>query len=178
MMEEAVRLDPLSSAMNHFLGNVYIFNERYDDVIRQADKLLEMDPNLRSAIELKGWATGFKENWEEALKLFEEVYRLTGHPLKGLMPMGFAYGMLGQKEEAMECIRKIEQRQLEDPNSVVDNDLSAIWFTLGDYDKMFYHIEQAIEKRTAPIAFFLEYPLFKKIKSDPRFKEVREKAGL
>src|SRR6187549_511392 len=56
LMEEAVRLDPLSTAMNHFLGNVYIFNERYDDGIRQADKLLEIDPNMRSAIELKGWA--------------------------------------------------------------------------------------------------------------------------
>ena len=178
LMEEAVRLDPLSTAMNHFLGNVYIFNERYDDGIRQADKLLEIDPNMRSAIELKGWATGFKKNWEEAIILFKEVYRLTGHPLKGLMPMGFAYGMAGKKEEAMECMRKIEQRQIEDPNSVVYTDLSAISFAVGDYDKMFSYAEKAIEKRTAPVVFFLEYPLFQKIKTDPRFEEVRKKAGL
>src|SRR5215203_4476442 len=178
LMEEGVRLDPLSTSMNHFLGNVYIFNERYDDAIRQAEKLLEMDPNMRSAVELKGWAIGFKENWEEALKLFEEVHRLTGHPLKGLMPLGFAYGMLGKKEKALECIRKIGQRQLEDPNSVVDNDLAAVWFTLGDYDKMFFHIDKAIEKRTAPVVFFLEYPLLNRIKTDPRFEEIRKKAGL
>jgi TolB-like protein/tetratricopeptide (TPR) repeat protein len=178
LMEEALRLDPLSTSVNYFLGNVYIFNEQYDDAIQQAEKLLEIDPTMRSAIELKGWAMGFKNDWQEALELFKEVHHLTGHPLKGLMPMGFAYGMLGQAENALECIKKIEQRQLEDSNSVVDNDLAAVWFTLNNYDKTFYHIEQVIEKRTTPVVFFLEYPLFNKIRNDPRYKEIREKAGL
>ena len=178
LMEKAVQLDPLATGTNLFLGNVYIFNERYDDAIHQAEKLLEIDPNMRSAIELKGWALGFKGNWEEASELFKEVYRLTGHPLKGLLPLGFAYAMLGKKEEALECIRKIEQRQLEDPNSVLDTDLSGLWFALEDYDKAFYHMEKAIEKRTAPVIFFLEYPAFKKVKSDPRYAEMRKKAGL
>jgi TolB-like protein/tetratricopeptide (TPR) repeat protein len=178
LMEEALRLDPLSTSVNYFLGNVYIFNEQYDDAIQQAEKLLEIDPTMRSAIELKGWAMGFKNDWQEALELFKEVHRLTGHPLKGLMPMGFAYGMLGQTENALECIKKIEQRQLEDPNSVVDNDLAAVWFTLNNYDKTFYHIEQVIEKRTTPVVFFLEYPLFNKIRNDPRYEEIRKKAGL
>jgi adenylate cyclase len=178
MMEEAVRLDPLSTSVNYFLGNVYLFTEQYDKGIQQADKLLELDSTMRSAIELKGWGIGLKGDWEEALKLFKEVHRLTGHPLKGLMPMGYAHAMLGQREEALECIRKMEQRQVEDPDSVVEADLVGIWFALGDYDKVFYHIEKAIEKRTAPVAFFLEYPPFKKLKSDPRFEEMRRKAGL
>ena len=93
LMEEAVRLDPLSTAMNNFLGNVYVFNERYDDAIRQADKLLEMDPTMRTAIELKGWGYGFRNDWREALELFKEVHRLTGHPLKGLMPMRFSIAL-------------------------------------------------------------------------------------
>jgi TolB-like protein/Tfp pilus assembly protein PilF len=178
LMEEAVRLDPLSTLSNNFLGNVYLFSERYDDVIKQADKLLEMDPEMRSAIELKGWGTGLKGDWEEALKLFKEVHRLTGHPLMGLMPMGYAYGMLGRKEEAMECVRKIEQRQKEDPNAVVDADLVGVWFGLGDFDKAFYHIDKVIEYRTAPIGFFLSYPPFKKLRADPRFADMKKKAGL
>jgi adenylate cyclase len=178
LMEEAVKLDPLSTMLNSFLGNIYIFNERYDDVIKQADKLLEMDPNMRSAVELKGWAFGMSGNWEEALKFFKEVHRLTGHPLKGLMPMGYAYGMLGYKEEALECIRKIEQRAMEDTDAVVDSDIMGVWFALGNYDKVFYYIERVIEKRTAPIGYFLEYPPFKKLKLDPRFNEMRRKAGL
>ena len=177
-MEQVIKLDPLSLALNHFLGSIYLFNERYDDAIRQADKLLEMDPYMRSAIELKGWAIGIPGNWNEALPYFKEVYRLTGHPLKGLLPLGYAYAMLGEKEKAIECINKLEQRARENPEDVIDSDLVGIWFALEDYDKVFYYIERSIDKRMGPIGFFLEYPVFKKLKLDPRFKEVRKKAGL
>ena len=177
-MQEAIKLDPLSIVLNYFLGNVYIFNERYEEAIRQADKLLDMDPNMRSAIELKGWAIGLSGNWKGALPLFEDVYRLTGHPLKGLLPLGFAYAMLGEKEKAMECIHKMEQRTKEDPEAVIDSDFVGVWYALGDYDKVFYYIERSIEKRMGPIGFFLEYPTFKKLKSDPRFDEMKQKAGL
>jgi len=177
-MQEAIKIDPLSVVLNYFLGNVYLFNERYDDAIRQADKLLEMDPNMRSAIELKGWAIGISGHWDAALPLFKEVHRLTGHPLKGLLPMGYAFGMLGEKEKAIDCINKLEQRAKENPDDVIDSDLVGIWHALGNYDKVFYYIERSIEKRMGPIGFFLEYPVFKNIKADPRFEEIRKKAGL
>lgn len=178
IMEEAITLDPLSPTINHFLGTVYIFAERYDDAIKQANKLLEIDPQMRVSVELKGWATGLKGDWQAAIKLFEEVHRLTGHPLKGLMPLGFAYAKSGLPEKAMECIRKMERRQAEEPESVIDADLAAVWHALGDIDKTFYYIDQCVEKRIAPVTFFLEYPVFKELKNDPRYMEMRIKNGL
>jgi tetratricopeptide (TPR) repeat protein len=133
---------------------------------------------MRSAIEMKGWAIGLGGNWEEALLLFIEVHRLTGHPLKGLLPMGYAYAMLGRREDAFECIGKMEQREREDPNEIIDTDLVGIYCALEDYDKVFFHLDKAIEKRMAPIGFFLEYPPFKKLKEDPRLAERKRKAGL
>lgn len=172
-LERAVELDPLSPMMNQYLGNMYLFAERYDDAIRQADKLLDIDPQMRISIELKGWATGMKGDWPGALQLFEEVYRLTNHPLKGLMGLGYAYAKLGESEKALDCIRKIEQRHIEDPDSVVDGDLVAVWMALGNMDKVFYHIHQCIKKRTAPVNFFLEYPPFNALRDDPRYLELK-----
>jgi TolB-like protein/Tfp pilus assembly protein PilF len=172
IMEEAVRLDPLSPIMNNQLGNVYVFAERYDDAIRQADKLLEINPQMRSSIELKGWATGMRGDWQSALKLFEEVHRLTNHPLKGLMGLGYSHAMVGNIDKAMECIHKLEQRHIEEPDSVVDGDLVAVWLAVGNFDKVFYHIHQCIEKRTSPINFFLQYPPFKVLRNDPRYHEL------
>jgi TolB-like protein/Tfp pilus assembly protein PilF len=178
IMQEAVQLDPLSINMNQVLGNVYIFAGRFEDTIRIANNLIEVDPKNRSAIELKGWAVGLKGDWEAAKKLFMEVHKLTGHPLKGLSPLGFAYGMLGEREKALECISKIEQRHAEDPDVVIDGDLSGIWFSLGDLEKTFYYIEQCVEKRVAPITFYLEYPVYKDLKNDQRYIELRTKIGL
>jgi adenylate cyclase len=178
IMEEAVEIDPLSPVINHYLGNAYLFNERYDDAIRQAEKVLEMHPQMRICIELKGWATGLKGDWEQALKLFQEVHRLTNHPLKGLSGVGFAYAKLGQQEKAMECIRKIEQRQIEEPDAVVDGDLMGIWFALGNMDKVFYYMNRYVERRIAPITYFLQYPAFKKLREDPRYQELKKKIGV
>lgn len=174
LMEHAVELDPLSPIMNNFLGNTYVFSARYNDAIRQADKLLEMNPQMRAAIELKAWAIGMSGDWKKALELFEEVHKLTNHPLKGLMGVGYASAKLGMSEKALECVAKIEQRQSEDPEAVVDADLVGIWFALGDMDKVFYHIKQCVEKRTVPVGFFLEYPPFEGLKKDPRYLALKE----
>jgi len=103
------------------------------------------------------------------------VHRLTNHPLKGLMGLGYAYARLGEHEKAMECIHKLEQRQTIEPDSVVDTDIAAIWFALDDYDKTFYYINQCFEKRIAPVNYFLAYPVFKSLRQDPRYIELKEK---
>jgi adenylate cyclase len=175
ILEEGVRIDPLSTILNQFLGNAYIFAERYDDAIQKADMLLEMNPEMRISIELKAWATGMKGDWKKSLKLFEEVHRLTNHPLKGLMGVGYAYAMLGETEKALECVKKLEHRQREDPNTVIDADLVAIWYALGNMDKVFYHISQCVEKRTAPVDYFLQYPVFKELAKDPRYEELKSR---
>lgn len=178
LLQEAERRDPLSPIVLQTLGNMYIFSEKYDDAIRQADKLLEVYPKMRTCIEMKGFALGMKGEWEEALKMFEEVHRLTNHPLKGLMGMGVAYGRLGMREKAMEIIGKLEQRQKEEPDSIIDADLASVWFGLEDRDKTFFYLKKCIEQRMGPIGYFLEYPAFKELKNDPRYFELKRMMGI
>jgi len=178
ILEEAERLDPLSPIITQTLGNMYIFAGRFDDAIRQANKLLDINPQMRIGIEMKAWCAAMKGDWEGALKLFEEVHRLTNHPLKALMGMGYVYGMVGNREKAIECIRKMEQRQREEPDAVLDADLAAVWFGLGDYDKTFYYLNQCIDKRIGPVSYFLEYPAYKEIKKDPRYLLIKERIGV
>lgn len=177
-LEMAERKDPLSPVITKTLGNMYAFAERFDDAIRQADKLLEMDPKMRISIELKAWSIGMKGDWEAALPYFEEVQRLTNHPLKGWMGAGFAYAKLGMKDKAMEVIRKMEQRQAEDPGVVIDADISAVWFGLGNYDKTFYYLNQCVDKRMGPVSYFTEYPAYKEIKKDPRYAELKKRLNV
>ncbi len=177
-LEYAETLDPLSPVISQSLGNMYIFSERYDDAIRQADKLLEMEPRMRIAIEMKGWATGMKGDWETALRYFEEVQRLTNHPLKGWMGAGFTYARLGMKDKALEVIRKMEQREREEPGVVIDADIAAVWFGLGDYDKTFYYLNRCIDKRMGPVSYFTEYPPYRPIKSDPRYADLKKRMKI
>jgi hypothetical protein len=67
---------------------------------------------------------------------------------------------------------------IEEPESVIDGDLAGIFFSIGDLDKTFHHMEQCVEKRVAPITFYLEYPIYKELKNDPRYIDLRKKNGL
>jgi len=177
VMEEAQQLDPLSPIVLQSLGQSYIFTEQYDEAIRIADKILDIYPTMRASIELKAWAIGMKGNWTQALELFEEVHKLTNHPLKGLMGKGFALAKIGRRQEALDCIRKMEQRQKEEPDSVIDADIAAVWFALNDLDKTFFYINQCIDKRMAPVNYFLEFPAYNGIKDDPRYERVRQRTS-
>jgi adenylate cyclase len=178
MLEEAEKIDPLSPVISQTLGNMYLFAGRYDEAIVQADKMLDLNPTMRISIEMKGWATGMKGEWETALTFFKEVHRLTNHPLKGLIGLGFAYAHLGQEENALEVIRKMEQRQEQEPGSVIDPEIAAVWFALGNFDKAFYHIGRAVDKRVGPVSYFFEYPQYKAAKKDPRYKELLRRQGF
>ncbi len=177
IMEEAEQIDPLSPIVIQQLGITYMFADRYDEAIAQANKLLEMDPNMRAALESKAWAIGMKGDWKSALPLFEQFHRMTNHPLKGLMGLGFAYGQLGMRDQAMECVRKLEQRQVEEPEAVLDADLAAVWYSLGDLDKTFYYLNKTVDRRMAPANYYLQYPAYRGLKSDPRYQELMKRTA-
>jgi hypothetical protein len=101
---------------------------------------------MRLAIEAKGWCVGMKGDWQKALEFFKEVHRLANHPLKGIAPMGYAYGKLGEKQKAMEIIGRLEQRQKEEPDTAMDGDLLMVWWSLGDKEKTFQYVSSCINK--------------------------------
>lgn len=177
VLERAVQMDPISPNINHALTHSYLALERYDDVIRVADNMVALNPQMRAFIEVKGWATGMKVGWHKALDLFKEVHRLTNDPLKGISPMAYAYGKLGQVEEALECIKKIEQRGVVEPDTVVHGDLMIAWAGIGDKEKTIYHLCKALEKKMMPF-YFMGMPMMKGFHTHPEYAVLREKVGL
>ena len=118
-----------------------------------------------------------KGEFEEAITLFEEVHRLTNHPLKGLAPLGYAYAKTAQEEKALQCIEKMEQRLAQEPESVPEVDLAEVWWALGNRDKAFHYLSLAVDKRM-PIGFGFHSPLYDGMEDDPRMTELKQKMNL
>jgi len=176
-LEKALIRDPLSIMLIDALAEKYLYARRLDDAILQVEKLLELDPKMRHALEIKGYCLGLKNGWQESIKIFEEVHRLTGHPLKGLTPLAFAYGKTGEVEKVTECIAKTEQRRLADPDEVVEADLATMWLALGDKDKAFQFLSQAVDKHM-PVLYAYYSPLFDGFVEDPRLAEIKRRMNL
>ena len=175
VLEKALEIDPLSPVINNYLGEAYAMAEHYDKAYHIAEKQLEINPKMRLAIEMKGWSVGMKGDWKKALEFFQEVHQLANHPLKSLAPLGYAHARLGQKEKALECISKLEQRQREEPELAMDGDLLMVWWALGDKEKTFQYINSCINKNLNTIYYYLEYPMMIGIKEDPRVMELLQK---
>jgi len=178
IMEQALQLDPLSPIVAQYLADAYLNNGRPDDALQQVERLLDLYPNMRVALEAKGWCLGLKGNWKMAAKIFEDVHRLIQHPLKGLTPLGYAYAQAGEPEKALECIRKIEQRQNEEKGTVLDIDLAMIWWSLNEKDEAFYYLFQCVEKRMGVVAILIDHPMFKEAAYDPRYQLLKQKLNL
>jgi TolB-like protein/Flp pilus assembly protein TadD len=178
IMEKALESDPISPMVNLYLADAYLNAGRADDALKQLDRLLDMYPNMRVALECKGWCTGMKGDWKKATRIFEEVHLLIKNPLKGLAPLGSAYGYCGETEKALECIRKIEQRQVEEPETVLDIDLAMIWWSLKEKDKTFYHLFKCVEKRMGVVAILIDHPMFKGLSEDSRYELLKESLNL
>ena len=179
IMEKAFRADPLSLKVNKTLADAYLYVGRPDDALKQVELLLDLHPQMNVVLELKGWCTGVKGDWKKAAEIFEEAHRvMKKHPLKGLFPLGCAYAKSGETEKALECIRKIEQWQIEEPGLVLDADLAMIWMSLGEKDKGFHHLLQCVEKRMGPVAMIIEHHMFHVPHDDPRYKLLQEKLNL
>ena len=170
-----MEIDPLSTVINNYLGEAYMMAGRYDDAYHMAEKQLEINPKMRVAIEMKGWATGMKGDWEKAVELFKEVHQLANHPLKNLGPLGHAYGRLGQKEKAMEVIDKLEQRQQQEPDMVLDGDKLMVWWSLQDKEKTIHHLRNCIDKGLYSMYYYVEYPMMNGMKGLPEIRELLEK---
>lgn len=178
VLEKALQYDPLSSFLADALCEKYFLVRRYDDAIQQADKILELDPQMRHTLEVKGFCIGMKGDWDAAIKIFEEVHRLTNHPLKGLSPLAYAYAKTGQRKKALECIQKIGQRPIEEPGSIVDADLAFIWWALGDSDRSFDHLFKSLDKRIPVVPYILYTPLYDGVENDPRVPELKRRMNL
>lgn len=178
IMEKALELDPISPIVNQYLADAYLNAGRTDDALKQIERSLELYPNMRVAMEAKGWCIGIQGDWKKAVEIFEEIHRLIKHPLKGLAPLGCAYARSGAGEKALECISKIEQRQLQEPGIVLDIDLAMIWWSLGEQDKAFHHLFQCVEKKMGVVAILIDHPMFKGLPDDPRYQLLKEKLNL
>lgn len=179
IMEQAYQVDPLSPIVNKTLVDAYNNAERADDALKQTERMLEIYPHMLVAHELKGWSIGMAGDWKKAAEIFEENHRtFVKDPLKGLFSMGCAYGHAGEVDKTLECIRKTEQRQAEEPAMVLDADLAMMWLSLGELDKGFHYLFQCVDKRMGPVAMIMNHPMFKMPTDDVRYQLLKEKLKL
>jgi tetratricopeptide (TPR) repeat protein len=87
--------------------------------------------------------------------------------------IGQVSALSGDRAGALEALRKLQQRSYVSPWLV-----SIVYAELGDRDRAFLWLEKAYEGREHDLAFSNVWPMFDKLRSDPRFQDLMRRIGL
>ena len=150
----------------------------YDEALAQFDRVLELDPEFRSALEGKGWTHLHRGHLEDAIDTFVRVRDLTPHPKGGITPLAYALGLAGRESEAAELVAILEEREREEPDVALDLDLATIFSGLGREEEALERLRRAGEKRIGSLVFLRSWPAWERLRQISGFEEFMEEYRL
>ena len=164
----AESLDPLSPRTTWMVAVVLFYARRYDEAIDQAKRTLEIDPTYDWAYQTLAQCYEEKGKFDEAIRLYLRAGRSSGN-------LGHAYAMAGRTTEARHLLAELEKRYGE--TGLQAAGIAMVYSGLGDRDRAFKWLETAYKDRrwlgTLKVA-----PVWDRLRSDPRFAQLLQKAGL
>jgi TolB-like protein/Tfp pilus assembly protein PilF len=175
-MERARELDPLSLPINTNLGFCHYFARQYDRAIGQFHKALEMEPTFTEAHRGLGLCYAETGAFGKALGALRKARSHSPSSLEVVAHVGYAHALAGKGDEARKVLRELEEAAARRYVSCYDR--AGIHAALGELDPAFALLEQACGERSYALAWVHVDPCLDRLRPDPRFAEVLQRAGL
>jgi TolB-like protein/class 3 adenylate cyclase len=174
--KKGLDLDPLSIEMIFFMGVAYIWTLELEKALPYFNRVLDMVPNHRAAWEYKGWIAFIKEEYEEAIAIFEKLEPAIGYRLHRSACLGSVYFKQGKKEKAEACLQELLKSE-EQQSVSFSLDLATLYTCFGNFDKAFYYLEKAIKNKLGDSMMCRSDIFLAPLRTDPRFAKMEVLIG-
>jgi TolB-like protein/DNA-binding winged helix-turn-helix (wHTH) protein/Tfp pilus assembly protein PilF len=175
-IEEARRardLSPLSAVINVELAGALVRARRYDEGMRQAQQALAIDPRSARAYTVVAMAHEGQGDRAKAVAALEAAATVAGR--LGSAWLGYFYGTVGRRDEALAILAALEERSRN--QYVSPQHFAVVHLGLGNDDQAFALLEKAYEDRAFELVGF-SGPLFERLSGDPRFQDLLRRMRL
>ncbi len=174
--ERAQGLDPLSAFRTADVGYPFYWAGQYDQAIEHYRRALELDPNFFWSYLWIGEAYVEKGMHEEAITEIRKAAALSAGNARVQATLGYAYAVSGRRREALGVLNELKVRSQQ--SYVSPYFIALIYAGLGDNDRTLDWLEKAYQERHPYLAFLKLEPVFRNLRSDPRFQELLRRVGL
>lgn len=172
-LEAANRLDPLNTEMADW-GNWALFTMGERDAARAwAEQKMRQHPHLGLVFSGAGVGASIAGDHDRAIKLAVRGVELDGSAVALIMAAG-VYGYAGQKDKVLPLLEKAEHAG----SFVCPYESAAAHLSLGDKERAFALLGEAVEVRSNCLVFLRNDPRWAPIRSDPRFAVLLRRVGL
>lgn len=172
---------------------------RHDEAIAAADRAIALDPNNQNVYSNAAWRHLNAGDIVMAIEMAEKALAIDPDFVDPDMTIGHAKIMLGQYDEAIElfmehgnwvmagyaqglkgdtedALRKIEHFEARSETQYTPAHWLAILYTgIGDYDKAFEKLDDAIGERNRAMLFLDVEHLWEQLRADPRYQALKDR---
>ena len=178
--EEAVRearrateLDPLSMAAYNNLGAMYSYAGQPQKAVEAFEAALALAPNAVPIASNLALSYSDLNRHADAIRTAERARALDAKDSFTLASLGYVYGRVGKRAEAERALAALRGQPDASPYLI-----ATIYAGLGDRERAFGMLEQAVEKRDDSVPDLGVDPVFNDLRGDPRMQRLLQKIGL
>ena len=176
MAERAVELDPLSPWTLGTAGHVEYYARDLERGVALLNAAVEMQPDAYVWQALLGCAMTTLGRHEDSLAHLKRAIPGAGQDLKPKMLLAYHYAGAGKREEALKILFEVERAP---PVPNASRYLRAVAYgALGDFDRAFDLLDQAVEERWGFLGTVTIAPPFDTIRAHPRYAVLLKRIGL
>lgn len=174
--ETARKLDPMSPAVTADVGYPLYYARRQDEAIAYFRKGLELDPNYSWAHAWIGQSYLELKKYPEAIAEIDKAVDLSQGASRIIATRGFAFAVAGRRDDALKVLADLDALAKE--KYVSPYFFAVIYAGLGEKDKVFHYLDEAVAERHPYLVLANVEPVFDGIRSDPRFAAILDKVNL
>jgi TolB-like protein/tetratricopeptide (TPR) repeat protein len=175
MVDEAMRIDPLSLLVSASRGAVLLVSRRLSEAEAEYRKTLELDPNFWRAVLGLGRVYEAQGRSEDAIACMERATLISDRVPSAIGALGHAYALAGRRQDAHKLLEELEQlakRRYVSPYGRV-----LIYLGLGD-ERVFEWLDRSCEDRAGWLMYLATDPRFDPLRSDDRFRRLLDKMHM
>jgi serine/threonine-protein kinase len=171
-----IELDPLSINASFYLMRVAYYARRYNDVVEEGRKVLELEPTFYRTNLMLAPAYQMLGRGAEAIALVDRLIAIVGsNPFLACLRADLL-ARNGARDAALVILEEVTE--LSRTRYVDPYDFARIHIALGDADRAFEWLERAFEARSAWLIWLKVSPFSDGLRHDPRFADLVGRIGV
>lgn len=172
----ALRLDPLSAAINSTLAFHHYHSSQYEEAAKQFGIALKMSKDFPPARFWLGRTYQEMGRYEDAMSEFRWIAENQRRWPVAIASLGYLAAVVGRRNEALDALTELNR--LAESKYVTSYCTALVQAGLGNRDAAFAGLMRAFEERSNWMVWLRHDPRWKVFRDDPRYAEFVARIGF
>ena len=172
----ARELDPLSLILSEGIAYVQMLRGDYQRAADELRQIVALDPGFYKAYSGLGRVFGLMGHYDESITMLRKAQSIAGDLPSIVGALGQVLALSGRTDQARECLSKLQE--MSRTRHVQSAAFAILHLGLGEIEQSLTWLETACDQHESQIVALKVHPVYKILRSEPRFKVLLRRIGF